>query len=213
MSEFKLAAEPRAETGKGAARRLRAAGRVPAVLYGHGVDQPRPLSLAARDLDRALHTESGMNVLVELNLDGGTHLAIFKELQRHPLHGTYQHVDLMAVRRGEKVSVMVPVHLTGDAPGVRAGGVAEQALHQVEVEAEVGRVPQELLADISSLEVGDVLRAGDLPLPPGVTLLDDPDTVIVSVTAPTVQPEAAAGEEQAGAAAGEEGAGAGEASS
>ena len=187
MSEYKLAAEKRADTGKGAARRARAAGRVPAVLYGHGT-KPQHLTVDAREFTHALHTDAGANVLIELQLGRTRHLALAKDIQRHPARGTFTHIDFLLVRRGEKVTVQVPVHLVGEATGVREGGVAEQDLRAVSLEAEVTSVPEAIEADVSGLGIGDVLRVQDLKAPAGTAIVDDPDAVVVSVLAPTVEP-------------------------
>ena len=189
MSEYKLAAEDRADAGKGAARRLRAAGRVPAVVYGHG-SAPRPVSIDARELGHAMRTDAGANVLLELQVGSARHLALAKEVQRHPVRGTFTHVDFLIVRRGEKVTVAVPVHLVGEAPGVKEGGIADQDLYQLQVEAEVTAVPEVVEADVSGLAIGDVLRVGDLKAPAGATILDDPEAPVVSVVPPTVEPVA-----------------------
>jgi large subunit ribosomal protein L25 len=195
MSEYKLAAENRADAGKGAARRLRAAGRVPAVLYGHGT-KPKSLSIDARELGHALRTEAGVNVLLELQVGRTKHLALAKEIQRHPVRGTFTHIDFILVRRGEKVHVAVPVHLVGEAPGVREeGGIADQDLYQVNVEAEVTAVPDAVEADVSGLRIGDVLRVGDLKAPEGSTILDDAEASVVSVVPPVVEPEPEEAEE------------------
>jgi large subunit ribosomal protein L25 len=177
MSEYKLAAENRSEAGKGAARRLRASGRVPAVLYGHGT-KPQPL-----------RTDAGVNVLIELSVGRDRHLALAKEIQRHPVRGHLIHVDFIQVRRGEKVQVQVPVHLVGEAPGAREGGIVDQDLYQLNVEAEVTAVPEAVDADVSGLGIGDVLRVGDLKAPEGAVILEDPEASVVSVVAPTVEAE------------------------
>jgi large subunit ribosomal protein L25 len=200
MSEYKLAAENRSDAGKGAARRLRASGRVPAVLYGHGT-RPQHLSVDARQFGQALRTDAGVNVLIELQVGRDRHLALAKEIQRHPVRGQLLHVDFIQVRRGEKVHVQVPVHLVGEAPGVREGGIADQDLYQLNVEAEVTAVPEVIEADVSGLGVGDVLRVGDLKAPGGAVILDDPEASVVSVVAPTVEAEPAAEEEEAAEAA------------
>jgi large subunit ribosomal protein L25 len=209
MSEYKLAAENRSDAGKGAARRLRASGRVPAVLYGHGT-KPQHLSVDARQFGQALRTDAGVNVLISLEVGRDQHLALAKEIQRHPVRGDLLHVDFIQVRRGEKVHVQVPVHLLGEAPGAREGGIVDQDLYQVNVEAEVTAVPEAVDADVSGLGIGDVLRVADLKAPGGAVILDDPEASVVSVVAPTVEAEpepeeAAEGEaaEGAEAAAGE----------
>jgi large subunit ribosomal protein L25 len=208
MSEYQLAADKRTDTGKGAARRARARGRVPAVLYGHGIE-PEHLTVDAREFSQALRS-GGANALITLRLGRERHLALPREIQRHPVRGTYIHVDFLVVRRGERVTVSVPVHLTGDAPGVVQGGVLGQDLHQLNLEAEVTVVPEAIEGDISGLGVGDVLRVGDLKPPAGVTVLEDPETPVASVVAPTVQPEAEEAEEGEEAAAEGEGAEGGE---
>ncbi|HZA80256.1 MAG TPA: 50S ribosomal protein L25/general stress protein Ctc [Actinomycetes bacterium] len=196
MSEYKLAAENRSEAGKGAARRLRASGRVPAVLYGHGA-KPEHLSVDARQFGQALRTDAGVNVLIELEVGKTRHLALAKEIQRHPVRGQFLHVDFIQVRRGEKVQVQVPVHLVGEAPGVREGGIADQDLYQLNVEAEVTAVPEAVEADVSGLGIGDVLRVADLKAPGGAVILDDAEAPVVSVVAPTVEAEPEAEEEEA----------------
>jgi large subunit ribosomal protein L25 len=195
MSEYKLAAENRSEAGKGAARRLRASGRVPAVLYGHGT-KPQHLSVDARQFGQALRTDAGVNVLISLEVGRNQHLALAKEIQRHPVKGSLIHVDFIQVRRGEKVHVQVPVHLVGEAPGAREGGILDQDLYQLNVEAEVTAVPEAVDADVSGLGIGDVLRVADLKAPDGAVILDDSEASVVSVVAPTVEaePEAEEGE-------------------
>jgi large subunit ribosomal protein L25 len=188
MSEYKLAAENRSDAGKGAARRLRASGRVPAVLYGHGT-RPQHLSVDARQFGQALRTDAGVNVLISLEVGRDQHLTLAKEIQRHPVRGHLLHVDFIQVRRGEKVHVQVPVHLVGEAPGAREGGILDQDLYQVNVEAEVTAVPEAVEADVSGLGIGDVLRVADLKAPGGAEILDDPEASVVSVVAPTVEAE------------------------
>jgi large subunit ribosomal protein L25 len=211
MSEYKLAAQRRAETGKGTARRARAAGRVPAVLYGHGMD-PVHLSVDAREFGHALRTDAGTNVLIELSVGRTKHLALAKEIQRNPVRGSFIHIDFLAVQRGETVEVRVPVPLVGESPGVREGGIADQDLHEILVEAEVTAVPDSVQADISGLNIGDVLRVSDLKAPEGATILEDPEASVVSIVAPAVEEEEPTEEEAEGEAAAEgEGEGEGEA--
>ena len=197
MSEYKLAAENRSEAGKGAARRLRASGRVPAVLYGHGT-KPQHLSVDARQFGHALRTDAGSNVLISLEVGRDQHLTLAKEIQRHPVRGDFIHVDFIQVRRGEKVHVQVSVRLVGESPGVREGGIADQDLYQLNVEAEVTAVPEAIEADVSGLGIGDVLRVGDLKAPGGAVILDDPEAAVVSVVAPTVEAEPEAEEPEEG---------------
>jgi large subunit ribosomal protein L25 len=195
MPEYQLAAESRTDTGKGAARRARAEGRVPAVLYGHGI-KPEHLTVDAREFGAALRG-GGANALITLQLGRRRHLALAREVQRHPVRGTYTHIDFLVVRRGEKVTAAVRVHLTGEAPGVVQGGVLGQDLHQLNVEAEVTNVPEVIEGDVSGLQIGDVLRVGDLKPPEDVTILDDADAPVASVMAPTVEPVEEEEEEEA----------------
>ena len=197
MPEVRIAAEPRTEFGKGAARRTRRASRVPAIIYGHGTDT-RHITLPGHELMMALKTA---NVLISLDgLPGGNQLALPKAVQRDPIKGSVQHVDLIMVRRGEKVTVEVPVHVTGE---VFAGGLLDQQLVQVAVEAEATNIPQAFDVDVNGMEIGASVHAGDLTLPAGVTLAVDPDTLVLHVlAAPTAeQIEAELGEAPAAEAA------------
>ena len=192
MPEVKIAAETRVEFGKGAARRIRREGRVPAVLYGHGTDT-RHLSLPGHELMRALRTS---NALLRLEgLKSGSEIALPKAVQRDPLKGTIEHVDLILVRRGEKVTVEVPVRVTGE---VFSGGLLDQQLIQIPVEAEATNIPQGIDVDVEGMEVGTAVHAGDLKLPPGVSLQVEPDTLVLHVMA---QPTAEGPAEEAGEAA------------
>jgi large subunit ribosomal protein L25 len=184
--ELKLTAEKREANGKGAARKLRAAGRVPAVLYGHGLD-PVPLSVDARELFHVLHGSAGTNVLVDLVVNGNEHLALPREIQRDHVRGRYLHVDFLAIRRDEKVTVSVPVRVVGESPGVKAGGVLEHHLWELQVECLPGDVPDGIQADISHLQVGDSLRVSDLTPSSAVTVLNPVDESVLSVVIPQVR--------------------------
>ena len=181
--ETKLRAERRDGTGKGVARRLRASGRVPGVLYGHG-EEPITLSVSSLDLLHLFHASHGATMLVDLEIDGKAHLAIPREVQRDHIRSRYVHVDFLAVNRDEKVRLTVEVHETGEAPGVKAGGVVEHHLREVEVECLPNDVPEEIVADIGSLEIGDMLRVSDISPPEGVTILTDADMPVVSIITP-----------------------------
>lgn len=199
--ELKLEAEKRDESGKGAARKLRARGRVPAVLYGHGVG-PVSVSVGAKDLYRVLHGSAGTNVLVNLTVDGAEHLALPREIQRDHVRGRYVHVDFLAVRRDETVTVSVPVRVVGESPGVKVGGVVEHHLWELQVECLPGDVPDGIDADVSELQVGDSLRVSDVVAPEGVTVLTPPEESLLSVVVPQVRvveevAEVAEGEEEA----------------
>jgi large subunit ribosomal protein L25 len=191
VPEVHITAEARDEFGKGAARRSRRAGRVPAVLYGHGT-QTRHLSLPGHELMLALKTP---NVLLRLDgLKPGSEIALPKAVQRNPVRGFIEHVDLILVRRGEKVTVEVPLRVTGD---IVPDGLLEQQLVQISLEAEATNIPQGIDVDVEGMEIGAAVHAGDLKLPGGVSLQLDPETLVLHVVAqPTAEvPEAeAAGE-------------------
>jgi large subunit ribosomal protein L25 len=182
VPEVPITAEPRTEFGKGFARRTRAAGKVPAILYGHGTDT-RHLTLPGHDLMMALKTQ---NALIRLEgLAGGNELALPKAIQRNPIRGAIEHVDLIMVRQGEKVTVDVAVRVTGE---VFPGGLLDQQLVQVPVEAEATNIPQSLEVDVSGMEIGASVHAEDLDLPPGVTLAADPELLVLHViAAPTAE--------------------------
>jgi large subunit ribosomal protein L25 len=182
VPEVRIAAEPRTEFGKGAARRTRREGRVPAIIYGHGTDT-RHITLPSHALMMALKTS---NVLIRVDgLPGGNQLALPKAVQRDPIRGSVQHVDLIMVRRGEKVTVEVPVQVTGE---VFSGGLLDQQLVQVAVEAEATNIPQGFEVDVEGMEIGASVHAGDLALPAGVTLVTDADALVVHVlAAPTAE--------------------------
>ncbi|MFE0451943.1 50S ribosomal protein L25/general stress protein Ctc [Streptomyces sp. NPDC058914] len=192
MSEVKLAAETRTEFGKGAARRIRRDNKVPGVLYGHGSD-PLHLTLPGHELLLALRTP---NVLISLDIDGKTNeLAIPKAVQRDPLKGFLEHVDLQLVKRGEKVTVEIPVHAEGElAPG---GNLLEHVLNALPVEAEATHIPEAVTVSVEGLEAGASIHAKDIALPNGVTLAVDEDAVVLQVLAAQVE-EAVEGEETAG---------------
>ena len=184
MPEVKIAAEARDEFGQGAARRIRRDGRVPAVLYGHGTET-RHLTLPAHDLMRALRTS---NVLLRLEgLKKGSEIALPKAVQRDPLKNIIEHVDLILVRQGEKVTVEVPIRVTGE---IFPGNLLDQQLVQITLEAEATNIPQGIDVDVEGMELGASVHASDLKLPEGVTLQVEPDTLVLHVIAqPTGEPE------------------------
>jgi len=196
VSEVRIAAEPRTEFGKGGARRTRRAGKIPAVLYGHG-RPPRHLALPARDFAHAI--KAGANTLLTLQLDGGTELALPKAIQRHPIRGDFEHVDLLLVRSGEKVTVEVRVVLRGEAS---RDALIDQQLTTLTVEAEATHIPAEFEVSIEGLEVGAHISASDVALPSGTTLAMDPEHVVVAVlaspTAEQVEADLAGAETEAG---------------
>ena len=192
MSEVKIAAETRTEFGKGAARRIRRADKVPGVLYGHGSD-PLHLTLPGHELLLALRTP---NVLIALDIDGKTNeLAIPKAVQRDPLKGFLEHVDLQLVKRGETVTVEIPVHAEGElAPG---GNLLEHVLNALPVEAEATHIPESVTVSVEGLEAGASILAKDIELPKGTKLAVEDDTVVLQVLAAQAE-EAAEGAEAEG---------------
>ncbi|NEC53295.1 50S ribosomal protein L25/general stress protein Ctc [Actinospica acidiphila] len=178
MSEVKIAAETRTEFGKGAARRIRRADKVPGVLYGHGSD-PIHLTFPGHELLLALRTP---NVLIALDIDGKTNeLAIPKSVQRDPLKGFLEHVDLQLVKRGEKVQVEIPVQAEGElAPG---GNLLEYVLDALPVAAEATHIPESVTVSVEGLEAGAAVLAKDIKLPSGVSLSVEDDAVVLQVLA------------------------------
>ncbi|MFD7547175.1 50S ribosomal protein L25/general stress protein Ctc [Streptomyces sp. NPDC059578] len=177
MSEVKLTAQSRTEFGKGAARRIRRADQVPGVLYGHGTD-PVHLTLPGHELLLALRTP---NVLISLDLDGHTELAIPKAVQRDAVRGSLDHVDLLLVKRGEKVSVDIPVLTEGElAPG---NFLLEHVLNSLPVEAEATHIPESVTVSVAGLEAGASVLAKDVVLPSGVSLAVEDDAVVIQVLA------------------------------
>ena len=181
-----LQAQERHERGKNAARRLRASGMTPAVLYGEGNEAGGSTALAipTRIVDYTLH-HFGDNALYNIAIDGDTSTARVVDAQRDPVSGLLVHVDFAPVNMTELIEVTVPLHVTGDAPGVEEGGVLQQVAYEIQVESLPGDIPQEITLDVSSLGMNENLTLGDLTLPEGVTLLSEPEEVAVTVTAPT----------------------------
>jgi large subunit ribosomal protein L25 len=146
--------------------------------------KPVSISLSSQDLLHFFHATHGAATVVDLEVDGKKHLAIPREIQRDHLHGRYVHIDFLEVRRDEKVRMSVEIHETGEAPGVKSGGVIEHHLRDVEIECLPGDVPEQITADISALELGEMLRLADITAPDGVTFITDPTTPIISVVTP-----------------------------
>ena len=197
MSEGNIAAEPRTEFGKGAARRIRRASKVPAVLYGHGTD-PIHVTLPGHDTMLALK-HGGANALLTISIDGKEQLTLPKQIQRDPIKGHLEHLDLVIVRRGEKVTVDVPVHVVGEPAG---DALVVTEASTVSVEAEATHIPEFVEVSVEGAEVGHQVLAKDLTLSGGATVLVDEETLIVNVThAPTadeLESELAAAEADAG---------------
>lgn len=198
MSEIKLVAEARTAFGKGAARRLRRDHKIPAVLYGHGTD-PVHIALPGHETMLALKT---VNALLAIDLGGQTQLALAKDVQRNPIKPVIEHVDLLIVRRGEKVTVDVPVHTEGDAASDAVVTVEQQTLSLL---VEATHIPSQVVVSIEGLTAGTQVKAGEVTLPEGAELVTDPDALVVNVTVPMGE-EPVEGEGEQGTEGGEAGA-------
>ena len=181
MAEASIDAETRTEFGKGAARRTRRAGKIPAVLYGHGTD-PQHLALPELEFKRALR-EQGRNAVVTLNIGGTPQLALTKTVVAHPIRPYIEHIDLLVISRGEKVVVEVGVSIVGDAA---PGSMVTQELNTLEVEADVSSIPEHIDVSVEGLAIGTQVLAGDITLPEGALLRTDPEALVANVVgAPT----------------------------
>ena len=194
MAEISIKGERRSEFGKGASRRIRKAGQVPAVIYGHGTN-PIHISLPAKDVMQAIRTS---NVLLDIDIDGQVELTLPKSIVRNPLKGYLEHIDLLLVRRDERVTVSVPVHALGEYD---RDGILEHVHNTIEVECLAISIPQFLELDITGLAAGDSKTAGDVKLPEGVTLVSAPDMTVVHLSVRTATEEVAAAAPAEGAAA------------
>ncbi|HVM19098.1 MAG TPA: 50S ribosomal protein L25 [Egibacteraceae bacterium] len=182
-----LAAQARQGNGKGEARSLRRQGRVPAIAYGTDLD-PTPISVDALELYHALHTDAGANAILRLDVAGDTHLALAREIQRHPVRRDVLHVDFVTVSRNVKVSVEVPINLEGveEAPGNQEGGVISQELYALPVDVLPLEVPDAITLDVSAMQVGDTLRVADLTVPSGVDVTVYEETTVATCVVPTM---------------------------
>jgi large subunit ribosomal protein L25 len=203
VADVALDVEIRSDAGKGAARKLRAAGRIPAVCYGRG-RTPQSVSLDPRSLEKLLAASAtGINTLIDLRVAGGGEydgrVVLVKHLQRDPVTARTLHADFYAVDLEQAIQVAVPIHVTGTAPGVTLGGILDHALRELQIECLPREIPDQILVDVSALEIGMSLHVRDLALPPGVKLVSNSELSVVSVVTP------AALEEEAPAAAPAEG--------
>jgi large subunit ribosomal protein L25 len=184
MASATLSAEVRTDRGKGVARKLRAAGRVPGVVYGHG-REPQSLSLVARDLDKLLSQIAAGSTVIELTLGRATTKTLIREIQRHPFKKQVLHIDFMELVAGEKVIVDIPLVFVGIPEGVRlSGALLEQIVHSIEVNVDPSNIPNHIDVDVTNLAMGHSLHVRDLILPPGLEVLTDEDTTICAVIAP-----------------------------
>lgn len=198
MASASLSAELRNDRGKGVARKLRAAGRVPGVVYGHG-REPQSLSLVARDLDKLLSQIAAGSTVIELTLGRATTKTLIREIQRHPFKKQVLHIDFMELVAGEKVIVDIPLVFVGIPEGVRlSGALLEQIVHSIEVNVDPSNIPNHIDVDVTNLAMGHSLHVRDLKLPEGLEVLTDEDTTICAVIAPrAVVEETAAAEAEA----------------
>jgi len=180
VSEARIAAETRTEFGKGAARRTRRAGKIPAVLYGHGTE-PQHVALPSIEFARVVR-EQGRNAVLTLDIDGTPQLALTKTVVVHPVRPYIEHVDLLVIKRGEKVTVEVPVVVTGDAV---PGSLVNQELNLVEIAADVSSIPENIEVSVEDVAIGTQILAGQLQLPQGATLASDPELLVINVVPAT----------------------------
>jgi large subunit ribosomal protein L25 len=194
MPDIILAAEPRTPHGSRPAGRLRRQGKVPAVVYGLGADTV-PVAVPSRELLHILAGESGANTLITLEVEGESVLTLARQIHRHPTRGELVHVDFIRIRRDVAVSAEIPLHLVGEPTGVRDGGLLEQLMFNLTVEAMPGNIPVAIEIDVSTLAIGDQLHVSDIPLAEGVAAQAEAETVVAQVAAPRVATEAEEGEE------------------
>jgi large subunit ribosomal protein L25 len=185
----RLKAEPRSGTGKGASRKLRAAGHVPAVVYGRG-ETTRNVTVNAHELSRLLSRVHVENTVIELDIAGeGSLKALVREIQTHAFRDAVLHIDFYQIHAGESVTVSVPLRFVGAAPGVKTGGMLQHALDELEIRCMPDAIPESIEVDISGLEIGDSVHVSQITLPEGVESLEDPDRSVCSVLPPTVAKE------------------------
>jgi large subunit ribosomal protein L25 len=184
MATVSFSSTARHATGKRAARTLRSKGQIPAVIYGHG-REPQALSLNARDLDKLLGHIQAESTVIEVSVGGTTAKTLIREIQRHPIKRQILHVDFQALVAGEKVTVNIPIVLTGVAEGVRLdGGVLDQTLRELEIEVDPSNIPDRIEIDVTNMVIGDSLHVSDLKVPAGVEALNDPETSVAVLAAP-----------------------------
>jgi large subunit ribosomal protein L25 len=197
----KLVAQSRTAAGSASARRMRAEGHIPAVVYGQGMD-PLSVSVERRELRLALSGAAGVNTVLALEVSGKTYNAVVKELQRHPIKRTVSHIDFLTVNMNEELTVHVPLRLEGEAKAVVAeGGLVDPSVDSIEVSCTPANIPDEFVIDITEMQPHDVIRLSDIPMPKGVTALGDPDmpvvTILITAAAMAEETPEAEGEEAA----------------
>lgn len=192
MANVTLNASARAETGKGAARKLRQAGNIPAVIYGHG-REPQSLTTNARETERLIKSIAVSSTVIELVIDGKTSRTLIREIQRHPFKRTILHIDFQELVAGETVAVKCPIVYVGTPEGVRLeGGILDQIMHELSIEVDPANIPNHIDVDISGVKLGKSLHVADLKLPAGIKVLDDAGATVCVVQPPKVHEEAPA---------------------
>ena len=196
MATANLSAKKRTDSGKGAARKLRSAQQIPGIIYGHN-REPQMLAIDWRELERMLERIAPETTVIELDVDGTTSRTLIREIQRHPFKRQVLHVDFLELVAGERVTVDIPLVLVGTPAGVRSSaGVLDQILREVTVEVDPSNIPNHIDVDVSALEVNESIHVGDLVVPPGVEIQDEPDSTVCVLAPPRVEaePEAPAAE-------------------
>jgi large subunit ribosomal protein L25 len=200
MANLTLSAEARSDTGKGAGRKMRRAGKIPAVLYGKG-QEGTPLILESMDVSRLLATHGATTNILELELkDGGKSSKkniLIKEIQKHPFREEVIHLDLFEVSMDQEISVMVPIEVAGESEGVKAGGILEMKRREIEIVSLPDRIPDSILIDISALQIGDAVHVEEITPPEGVQIPFEANYTILSIVAPAAEPEPEEVEEEA----------------
>ncbi len=190
MERINMQADRRFDLGTHPSRRLRRSGRVPAILYGEGLKEAISLSLGTKELEKALHLSSGGNVLVDLSVGGDeakTRTVMFKSIARHPLSGNIEHVDLLEIQMDHKITVEVPIHITGKAQGIALGGILSHETRKVRIECLPAQIPASIDIDVTPLGITQSFHVSDIRLAEGIKILDDPRLTIVSIVAPTIE--------------------------
>lgn len=189
MAQIIVTAQERQQLGKGANRRLRAKGRIPAVLYGHGIET-LALSVDSRDVDHILHSETGRNTIFKLEVGANSRVVLIKDYQLDPIKGTLLHADFQTVTMGEKMTFKVPIQTVGTSEGVKLGGVLDLVLREIELECFPADVPDHLLVDVTELEVGDSVRVEALQIDRSrISVVSDPELVVLTIVPPHVEKE------------------------
>ena len=184
MASAQLSATPRDGTGKGSARSLRAQGRIPAIIYGHG-REPQALAIDTRELEKLLSRISAESTVIELSMDGKSARTLIREIQRHPFKRQILHVDFQELVAGEKVTVRIPIVLTGVPEGVRVdGGILDQTMRELEIRVDPANIPNHVEVDVNPLRIGDSVHVRDIALPEGVELVGEADSTVCVVSAP-----------------------------